>query len=294
MSNCNVTTPPEVYFLHPCSVKIDRITISGKFHAEQNYSKLHKSHWIESKQIDGRPIEFQLKRIDENGEIKGNIATLIKNQHKSDSWRIDTSNHFNSRQEKEYIRDVVTLFDSPHVTRLDIAFDFINTKHSGMKYELYRPNTTVKLKRNKAGQIETIYYGSRKSDIQYRYYDKKKEQKNGNKPIPKDIDSWERLELQLRGNKVKKWFNESLKMLSYFKRPNLSTIAETDTKKFFMLVGIINHPEYLKELNKRTQSKYRKMIKNNKGFDTVLSEQATKVLIERRGQIQNEINEFLV
>ena len=83
-------------------------------------------------------------------------------------------------------------------------------------------------------------------------------------------------------------------MLDYFKRPNLTTIEETDPKSFYMLTGIIKHPEYFKDLAKGTQAKYRKLIKNNCGFDVSLSDKARKVLISNADNIQQEIDSFFI
>lgn len=299
LSTPMVTTPPEVYFLNHsilnyCSISIDWISISGIFHAEQYFTKLKENHWRQVKGLDGRPLIFELDRVNENGEFTS-LALLKRNKFKSNSWYIETSNHLKTKQEKQQIINILALFTKPHATRLDIAVDFINSEHAGMHHRIFKPNVTRTIHYNKAGQVETIYYGNRKSNIQYRYYDKKLELKKQHKEkIPINIDNWERLELQLRNNKaVKNWKKEALKMLDYFKRSNLTTIAETDPKSFYMLTGIMSNPEYFKELAKGTQSKYRKMIKSNYGFDALLSDKARKLLISNANKIQQELNSFL-
>ncbi|NRO16936.1 replication initiation factor domain-containing protein [Lactobacillus helveticus] len=295
-----VTTPPEVYFLNHtssnyCSILIDRISLSGIFHAEQNYTKLKENHWRQIKELDGRPLIFELDRVNENGEFQ-QIATLIRGKYKANNWRVDTSNHIKTEKEKKYISNILALFDKPHVTRLDIAIDFINSEHAGMNHKIFKPSTTTTIRYNRAGQIETIYCGNRKSDIQYRYYDKKIEfEKQHKEKVPININNWERLELQLRNKKaVDNWKKETLKMLDYFKRPNLTTIEETDPKSFYMLTGIIKHPEYFNDLAKGTKAKYRKLIKNNRGFDVSLSDKARKVLISKADSIQQELDSFFI
>ena len=290
-----VTTPPEVYFLNHtsfnyCSISIDWISISGKFHAEQHYTTLKKNHWRQVDELDGRPLMFELDRADENGEFT-QLAVLKRN--KFNGWRIETSNHIQSPKEKQFISNIIALFDSPHVTRLDIAIDFINCEHAGMNYKIFKPNTTTTVHYNKAGKIETTYYGKRKSNVQYRYYDKRLEQSQSKQNLPDNIASWERLELQLRSKKVaSNWYKEAVKMLSYLKRPNLTTIADKDPKSFYMLIGIIEHPEKFNNLAKGTKSKYRKMIKNNQGFDTTLADKARQELKDSAGRINQEISSF--
>ena len=292
-----VTTPPEVYFLNRansnyCSISIDRISISGKFHAEQHYTTLKENHWRQVKDLDGRPLTFELDRVDKNGEFE-QIATLIRDKFRANNWRIDTSNHIQSPKEKQFISNIIALFSSPHVTRLDIAIDFINYEHAGMNYKIFKPNTTITVRYNKAGKIETTYYGKRKSNVQYRYYDKKLERNKNKQHLPNNIASWERLELQLRSKKVaSNWYKEAMKMLSYFKRPNLTTIADKDPKSYFMLTGILEHPEKFNDLAKGTKAKYRKMIKDNHGFDTSMTDTAMKTLDANAEKIKREINSF--
>ena len=292
-----VTTPPEVYFLNHtsldyCAISIDRISISSKFHAELNYTRLKENHWRKIKELDGRPLMFELDRVDKNGEFE-QIATLIRDKFRANNWRMDTSNHLQSPQEKQFISNIVALFDSPHVTRLDIAIDFINCEHAGMNYKIFKPNTTTTVRYNKAGKIEITYYGKRKSNVQYRYYDKQLERSKNKQALPDNIANWERLELQLRSKKVaSQWQKEAEKMLSYFKRPNLTTIADKDPKSFFMLTGILEHPEKFNDLAKGTKAKYRKMIKENYGFDTSLTDTAMKVLTANAEKIQQEIDSF--
>lgn len=292
-----VTTPPEVYFLNHtnldyCSISIDWISISGEFHAEQNYTKLKENHWRQIDELDGRPLMFELDRVDKNGEFE-QIAIIKRDKFRANNWSIKTSNHLQSPQEKQFISNIVALFDTPHVTRLDIAVDFINCKHAGMNYKIFKPNTTTTVRYNKAGKIEITYYGKRKSNVQYRYYDKRLEQSKNKQGLPGNIASWERLELQLRSKKVaSQWQKEANKMLSYFKRPNLTTIADKDPKSFFMLTGILEHPEKFSDLAKGTKAKYRKMIKENYGFDTSLTDTAMNVLTANAEKIQQEIDGF--
>ena len=174
-----------------------------------------------------------------------------------------------------------------------IAIDFINCEHAGMNYKIFKPNTTITVSYNKAGKIETTYYGKRKSNVQYRYYDKKLERNKNKQHLPNNIASWERLELQLRSKKVaSNWYKEAIKMLSYFKRPNLTTIADKDPKSYFMLTGILEHPEKFNDLAKGTKAKYRKMIKDNHGFDTSMTDTAMKMLVANAEKIKKEINSF--
>ena len=145
-----LTSRLEVHFLdllenNLCEISLDRVTVNGVFHAEQFTSKLHENNWALQGEIDGHPTKFGLKRINSNGELleKHNIATLVRNKGKNrhqGNWRLDTSNHIQSNKEKQEILAIINLFDEVHITRLDIAIDFINFDNAGMNYRFYKPN----------------------------------------------------------------------------------------------------------------------------------------------------------
>ncbi|WP_308556776.1 hypothetical protein [uncultured Lactobacillus sp.] len=173
-----------------CEISLDRITINGKFHAEQYRTQLKENHWIQQgKEIDHRPQKFGLKRISEDGELlaKENIATLIRNKGKNKanqaSWRLDTSNHIENEAEKTRILNIINLFEEPRITRIDIAIDFINFDNSDMNYRFYKPNVKKYYWCGRDGSIETIYCGSSSSKLYYRYYNKLKEQTTKKKKI---------------------------------------------------------------------------------------------------------------
>lgn len=48
----------------------------------------------------------------------------------------------------------------------------------------------------------TLYFGSGKSDVQIRVYDKLSERKDGNYNVSEDIKVWNRTEIQLRDEKA--------------------------------------------------------------------------------------------
>ncbi|SOC37073.1 replication initiation factor domain-containing protein [Ureibacillus acetophenoni] len=62
-------------------------------------------------------------------------------------------------------------------------------------HQSYETNTGL-------GQGLTIYYGSSKSDIHIRMYDKLSERINNNYNVPDDIDFWNRTEVQLRNERA--------------------------------------------------------------------------------------------
>ncbi|MBU7478971.1 replication initiation factor domain-containing protein [Lactiplantibacillus pentosus] len=182
--------------------------------------------------------------------------------------------------------------EQAHFTRLDIAFDVFNDDLA-MKYRVYRFNTredvieTIK-GRNKS--VETMYWGARKSDQQIRLYNKLVEQKNKQKPIPAGVESWARLELQLRGKKPAEWLNSATEMLNQFKLANLQMISAKDRAILYALTHDIIEWQ---EISVATRSKYRKMIKQSDGFETELADEMKQVLADNLDELQAELNGYL-
>lgn len=283
-----------------CEISLDWITVSGIFHAEQYINKLHDNNWALQDELDGHPTQFGLKRITSNGELleSHNIATLTRNtgrNRKQGNWRLETSNHIESNKEKQEILAVIRLFDDAHITRLDIAVDFINFANAGMHYRFYKPNTIQNIHQERNGTIGTIYCGSSGSSVQYRYYDKLKERNAKKARIPPDIKNWERLEIILRRKKTLNWLAETKKALVYFKCPDKVKPQKGKMANVAMLEYLINHPDYLntKYFSKGTLAKYRKLLKQNKGLNNRLALIAMNELDKQAESLAQEINSFL-
>ncbi|XKU94795.1 hypothetical protein R0Q57_08280 [Lactobacillus acidophilus] len=283
-----------------CEINLDRVTINGVFHAEQYKRKLHANNWVLLDELDKHPIKFGLKRISNNGELleKHNIATLIRNKGKNKkqgNWRLDTSNHIQNKKEKQEIINIINLFEEVHITRIDIAIDFINFNNAGMKYRFYKPNTKQYTITERNGEIGTIYCGSNGSNVQYLYYNKLKERSIKRIKLPDNIKSWERLEIVLRNKKVLNWLDETQKALTYFKCPDIVKLDNEKINTVAMLEYLIKHPDRLnnKYLSKGTLAKYRKMLKQNKGLDNHLALAGLDALSKHETALKEEINSYL-
>ncbi len=278
-------------------VSLDRITISSpivkhKTAITELTEFLYDSAW--EKISDS---EFRLSRINEN-DVSEYVAGLFKNKHQHESFRLDTSNHLESEDELFEIRRVVSFMSAPKITRIDIAFDIKNGSKPNMSHRIYRFNASsaifasdLLLMSGKNSDIQTIYSGKRKSNVMIRYYDKKAEQKSRRKSLPEDIYQWERLELQLRSNESLNWVNNAKKMLSYFKMPKFENV--TNVQERAMLFAIDNKFVKMSDLSKATATKYRKMFKDNYGFDTEYSDLMLDKLSQNTDKIENEINTFM-
>lgn len=277
-------------------VKLDRITITGwiKSTNEKIEEIMGELGWEIQPELKAEAPWFKLERH-VGGDVYETVAVLLKNQFHN-SWRLDTSNHLQSRKEKKAIQRVVLMMLNRHTTRIDIAFDFINCKYPGMKHTIVKPNVTTREYmtakfHGRSGALETFYAGKRKSLSMYRYYDKLVEQTRAHHKVASDIDSWERLEIQLRGTKTTEWVKEAGNMLTYFKLPNISQLPVTDQVNLTILC---EHPEIFDQFGKERKAKVRKMYRENKGMNTEYAKTAYKVLEKKMPLIENEIKEFLL
>lgn len=281
-------------------IKLDRVTLTGNLAITiENLEKImaEMPEWQLQPDYKSDCPWWRLERKLSN-DVYETVAVFMKNQFQ-ESWRLDTSNHLQNDGEKLSIVRIIMLMYQAHLTRIDIAFDFINCKYAGMRHVLIKPGTTNTNYKDlqevdfhgRSGAFETKYLGKRRSLSMIRYYDKLVEQAKAHNPIPKDIKSWERLELQLRGSRSNEWIEQSRKMLSFFKLPEVEKLDNV-TDKVNLLI-LTEHPEIFRQFGNDKKSKYRKMYRENQGMNIEYAKNAEKVFFENVPKIQNEIDDFL-
>ena len=278
------------------SVSLDRVTISGKIEfTDDVLIDMSKLGWHSKNDY------FLLDRDLGNDDFE-NVAGLFRNEYQ-DTWRLDTSNHFQNSSEKNAVKFIISLMekdsisfsDNAHLTRIDVAFDFKNGDKPNMAHNIYRFNTTDKtfsnaVYRGRGKGIETIYSGARKSGFMIRYYDKLVEQRRHRKKVDPRIKKWERLEVQLRGKKTDEWVESAVKTLSCFKMPNFENIEDLSTRA--MIVALDSGVVQWNELSKNSKTRYHKLFESSQGFDTEYADLAVDVFLENVDKIQAEIDEF--
>lgn len=222
------------------------------------------------------------------------VAVLIRNEHSGrNSWRLDTSNHLTKSDKEKLTKTAQLMQDNIHITRLDLAVDFINCEYSGMKHKFYKSGTSQALFLDRRGILETLYTGKQYSSIRYCYYNKLKERKKARASIPKDYKTWERIELRLKGQKVNDWITQAKKMLKCFKLPTIETNSQLKGTTKLILIRLIEHPKEINELkSKSSRSKYRKLIKKYNGFNTDVQELALDELNKRIPELNKELLDF--
>lgn len=279
---------------------LDRVTIVLSF---DDGDELYLPQRLRELGLEGRDPgrddmfrAWYYKRYD--GDVTRTVFALFKNPFQ-DSWRLDTSYHLEDERDRQMLGNLVACFEHAHFSRLDVAFDFINSDQPNMAHRVYRWGTGEKVIRAEdatmeyRGQnknIETLYWGSRKSQQQVRYYDKLKEQKKAHKKVPADVKQWERLELQLRGQKVSEWFDSACAMLNQFKMPRIALLKPKERAMLNALEqGVVKWPE----LTPNTRTKYHRLLADHDGLDEEYAHAAYDALFDNVGRIQNELSTLL-
>ncbi|MCH3523670.1 replication initiation factor domain-containing protein [Enterococcus faecium] len=242
---------------------IDRITIVGKLKENIYYHT----------QNDVLILDFeQLMRVNEgNGYLKavGNNGWQLLDQYEENiayieilKWqdgkgRIDFNpnkiGHFLASSMKNFIHD---LFLEPHFSRADIACDIIDVPDEFItQYRVVDP-VSFKPIYGRSGKLETAYWGSRASERQIRLYNKKLEQETKRKIVPPEIETWWRLELQLRRGKATDWHAMVHESLNSFASPHFLPL-DVKTNDKVMIFGLIANPEMWGFLERRMKYKLR-------------------------------------
>lgn len=268
-------------------VSIDRITIVGETSRRLQLSEVNEllGNGVELK---NKKFIYNRQNVNSDGELIRENGFIVEETH--GKWRVDFNPNKAGNIEKDKIKRFVSELSKVHLSRIDIAFDVFNNPLA-MKYRLYRKNVSelqIETYKGKAQNIETIYWGSRKSLEQVRLYNKLIEQKKNDVIVNPEIRDWTRLELQLRGKTIQKWVNRAYKMLDELLLPNYSKLNLRDKADLHAIVdGLIEWGE----LDKRRCRQLRKLA--FEGFDRDLSEELKIVLSDHIKDLEIELDGYL-
>lgn len=277
---------------------IDRITIVGK---------VKKFTWIRE---NLEPIELDFNQVwmvfteqgvaeavgqgwvlkDKYGE---NIAYAELVKFDKTKGRID----FNPSKIRSFLhgelkRFIHNLFDEPHFSRADVACDIIDIPDDFIRqYRIVDP-VSFKPIYGANGELETAYWGSRASERQVRMYNKKLEQTKKRKIVPKDIETWWRLEVQLRRDKAMNWHNIMNESLNSFSSPNYFP-NEIKAMDRLVIIGLFSEPMMWGEISRPTKYKYRNMLKEIAQNDE-LTQHLKSSFSESAQQLKDELDSWLL
>lgn len=278
---------------------IDRITIVGK---------LKESIWYHTDNGTILVNFEQLMRLNENNgflEAVGqnswslcdrygeNIAFIEMLKFQKGYGRIDFNpnkiGEFLSNSMKNFMHD---LFLEPHFSRSDIACDIIDVPDDFITQYRVVDSVSFKPIYGRSGALETAYWGSRSSERQIRMYNKKLEQQNKRKVVPDEVNTWWRLELQLRRGKANEWHNIVNESLDSFCSPHYLPSHVKPIDKI-MIDGLIADHSNWSILSRKTKYKYRDILKLESKNDE-LTQHLRESFSESADELKKELDTWLL
>lgn len=278
---------------------IDRITIVGKLKESIYYHV----------QNDVLILDFeQLMRVNEgNGFVKSvgnngwqivdhyeeNIAYIELLQFHEGKARIDFNpnkiSQFLTGSMKNFIHD---LFLEPHFSRADIACDILGVPNEFIQqYRIVDP-VSFKPIYGRSGKLETAYWGSRASERQVRMYNKKLEQEQKKKIVPKEIETWWRLELQLRRGKASDWHAMVHESLDSFASPHCLPNG-TKTIDKVLIDGLVADQNNWSIISRDLKYRLRKLLKEESQNDE-LTNHLRATFAESADELKKELDTWLL
>lgn len=278
---------------------IDRITIVGKLNDTIAYWTKNGIVFVDFEQLM-RLNENQgyLKSVGTNGwqlfdQYGEDIAYLEMLKYQEGKGRIDFNpnkiGEFLKGSMKQFIHD---LFLDAHFSRADIACDILGVPDDFItQYRIVDP-VSFKPIYGRSGKLETAYWGSRASERQVRMYNKKLEQERKKQIVPKEIETWWRLEMQLRRGKATDWYAMVRESLDSFASPHF---LPTDIKPIDKIVidGLIAEPSNWSIIARHTKYKYRNLLKQESQNDE-LTNHLRETFKESADDLKRELDTWLL
>ncbi|MDT2850397.1 replication initiation factor domain-containing protein [Vagococcus carniphilus] len=277
---------------------IDRITIVGKLKESILYNTSNGFICIDFEQLM-RLNEGQgyLESVSSNGwklvdKFGENIAYIEILKFQEGKGRIDFNpskiNDFLASSMKNFIHD---LFLEPHFSRADIACDMIDVPNDFItQYRVVDP-ISFKPIYGRSGKLETAYWGSRSSERQIRLYNKKLEQELKRKIVPQEIETWWRLELQLRRGKANNWYSMVQESLDSFASTHFlpTTVKPMDK---VMLDGLVANQNNWSIISRDLKYRLRKILKEE-SLNDELTNHLRETFFEKSHELKKELDTWL-
>ncbi|HFI0508234.1 TPA: replication initiation factor domain-containing protein [Streptococcus suis] len=152
------------------------------------------------------------------------------------------------------------MFDNPHFSRADVACDILDLPDDYVSQYRLVDAVSFRPYYGQNGALETAYWGARSSERQVRMYNKKLEQEKHRQIVPEEVQSWWRLELQLRRAKADEWSGVVNETLDSFYSPFYFP-SDISFREKAILRGLHADHSLWSEASDNTKRKYRKLSK---------------------------------
>ncbi len=222
-----------------------------------------------------------------------NIAYAEELQYQVGKARIDFNpNKLGACLDSDLKTFFKNLFVNPHFSRADVACDIIDIPDEYISQYTIVSDVKSILYHDRAGKLETAYWGSRSSERQVRMYNKYVEQTKKGKAIHKDITSWWRLEMQLRREKASNWYQIVEDSLSEFCSPFFFPLSFSATDRV-MLTGLFADNSLWADISKNSKTKYKKLQKELAKEDA-LTVALKETFREESNRLKDELDTWLL
>lgn len=276
---------------------IDRITLIADLDLEsweRHFYKWLKLPFVEICNQGLQVLDYSNCKVDDFGNKHAEVppeqvAFLEMPRFQTGKVRIDFNpNHGMASDGGIWLRNLLNKIPAKRFARADIAIDVFNCDEI-KNYEVWQFGMTKKIFFNRSRSMETTYWGSSASEKQIRLYNKKIEQERRHGRIV-NLDSWWRLEMQLRGNKVEDYPELVAKMLENFYQADYKSPKLTDSEQN-KLVRMRIDPDYYGSLPKKTQQRLRRVIEKAKP-ENGLSREIAKEFKKALPSLEHELYSY--
>lgn len=237
-----------IRLLEPFNVSLDNVTIVGD-----------KSRYIKFEQVLANSVlwtERYRAKYPYEWNWNGIDGSFLQYTNENNFKNIRIEFNPNKCSTDEIIKVLRSMRNSK-LTRVDLAFDFeVDLTEFTIFDSIKRKETVIKGTDRK---IETIYFGSRASDLQIRIYDKSREQNLSDR-------TWWRIEVQLRNDILDFVRNGSVNPffgLRIFK-PVYNGLHWRDEA---VIRAMLETDYFVGKMEKTARSRYKKKITNLKASD---------------------------
>lgn len=279
-------------------VSVDRITLIAPLSLEaweKHYFKWLKLPFVQAAGAGLQILDYSNCDVDDFGNRHEHVepeqvAYLEVPRFQTNKFRIDFNpNHGMNSEGGLWLKGLLNKLPNKKFSRADIAIDIFN--HPEIKdYGVWNFGVSKRIFLNKSEEMETTYWGKASSRKQIRLYNKKKEQETRHGKIV-NLDSWWRLEMQLRGDKVQEYPRLVREMLEHFYIPDYRNknlkISEQN-----QVVRILIDPLYYGEQPRTTRYRLRKLIEKAKPENS-LSIEIAKNFAANLPSLEAELRRYL-
>jgi len=298
---------------------IDKLTIVGNLDIDLAYALQNLTNEPHV-YVDGLPtvgaIKGQFFNYGYDESVYFSYDSVNSKAMGKRNFRMEFNPRKISVEQEKWLKDkVIYLLDDIGFSRVDIASDcdFDLSEYTFTTYQACKSGFWYGLD----GKMETMYLGSRSSDVFRRVYNKRAEVENANKkinganekailrnlllpldqqiplliPNPIERETWWRFEYELKhSTSLDELIAFNLPLFNDLRvfKPNYDNLSVNDS---LALIGLEKRPDLFAKLSKNTRSKYRKIMREMQA-DVDITSLFKETLQKKSPELVAELNSW--